>query len=108
MRVIIALIAVMSAISLIGIGAANAQQQARLQQFMQDLPPLQREQLKRLTPQQQRGLELRLQRLTPQRQKELQLRMHVWERYRGWSVTAKAFNVYDHCMRTTGKWTYRC
>jgi hypothetical protein len=93
MRVIFALVAEVSAVSTIGMGAAEAQQQTKLQQLMPQLTPQQREQLKRLTPQQRQELEMRLQ---------------LSERYRGWSMTAKGFNNYDHCMRTTGKWTYRC
>jgi cell shape-determining protein MreC len=109
MRVIFALVARISAISLIGIGAANAQQQTRLQQFMQQLTPQQRERLKQqATPQQLQELERRLQRLTPQQQQEVALRLQLGERYRGWSMPADAFNAFDHCMRTTGKWTYRC
>ena len=98
----------MSAIGVIGIGAANAQQQARLQQFMQQLTPQQREQLKQATPQQLQELERRLQRLTPQQQKEVALRLQLGERDRGRSISAKHFNIYDHCMQKTGKWTYRC
>jgi hypothetical protein len=102
MRAVFALVARMSAISLIGIGAANAQQQTKppLTQFT----PQQQELLKRLTPEQQQ----RLKQFTPQQLQRLKYRMELGERYRGWSVTARYFNIYDHCMRTTGKWTYRC
>jgi len=37
-----------------------------------------------------------------------QQQLQVWSRYRGWSMTARAFNIFDHCMQKTGKWTYRC
>jgi Spy/CpxP family protein refolding chaperone len=102
MRVIFALVARMSAISLMSIGAANAQQQTKppLTQFT----PQQQELLKQLTPEQQQ----RLKKFTPQQMQQLKHRMELWERYRGWSMDAKGFSVYDHCMRTTGKWTYRC
>lgn len=102
MRFIVGLVAGMIAISVIGICTANAQQQAKPQST--PFTPQQQLLLKQLSPEQQR----RVKQLTPQQQLQLQRRMELWEQYRGWSITAKHFSMYDHCMRTTGKWTYRC
>jgi hypothetical protein len=101
MRFIAAVVVGMIAISVIGIGTADAQQQAKPQS---PFTPQQQLLLKQLPPEQQR----RVKQFTPQQQLQLQRRMELWEQYRGWSITAKYFNMYDHCMRTTGKWTYRC
>ena len=102
MRFIVAVVAGMIAISVIGIGTADAQQQAKPQST--PFTPQQQLMLKQLPPE----LQQRVKQLTPQQQLQLQRRMELWEQYRGWSMPAKYFNVYDHCMRTTGKWTYRC
>jgi hypothetical protein len=102
MRFVVVPIAGMVAISVIGIGTTDAQQQAKPPST--PFTPQQQELLKRLPPEQQQ----RVKQLTPRQQQQLQLRMQLWERYRGWSMTAKHFSMFDHCMRTTGKWTYRC
>ena len=102
MRFIVGLAAGMIAISVIGIGTMDAQQQVKPQST--PFTPQQQLMLKQLPPE----LQQRVKQLTPQQQLELQRRMELWEQYRGWSMPAKYFNAYDHCMRTTGKWTYRC
>jgi hypothetical protein len=102
MRFIAAVVVGMIAISAIGIGTVDAQQQAKPQST--PFTPQQQLMLKQLPPE----LQQRVKQLTPQQQLQLQRRMELWEQYRGWSITAKHFSMYDHCMRTTGKWTYRC
>jgi hypothetical protein len=102
MRFIVGLVAAMIAISVIGIGTTDAQQQAKPQST--PFTPQQQLVLKQLPPE----LQQRVKQLTPQQQLQLQRRMELWEQYRGWSMPAKYFNMYDHCMRTTGKWTHRC
>ena len=101
MHFIAAVVVGMNAISVIGIGTTDAQQQAKPQS---PFTPQQQLMLKQLSPE----LQQRVKQLTPQQQLQLQRRMELREQYRGWSMPAKYFNMYDHCMRTTGKWTYRC
>ena len=90
MRFIAAVVAGMIAISVIGIGTTDAQQQAKPQST--PFTPQQQLLLKQLPPE----LQQRVKQLTPQQQLELQRRMELWEQYRGWSMP-KSTSI---CMTT--------